>query len=163
MNDWDQKKLEEAVNFNETKYTAKTNTTEKICDHFLGAVEKKQYGWFWVCPNGHNCKYKHCLPPGYVLKTEGPKEEKKEFDVEKDIDDMIKVLHMGDYKGTPVTIERFNEWKEKRKERKAKEAELRKLDDFKKAGIKINKKKKILSGRALFVLDPTYIISDIFF
>ncbi len=47
------------------------NRTDIICKHFLEAVEKRQYGWFWVCPNGgKDCKYRHALPPGYVLKSQ---------------------------------------------------------------------------------------------
>ena len=42
-----------------------------MCKFFLEAVEKKQYGWFWVCPNGgKDCMYRHALPPGYVLKSQ---------------------------------------------------------------------------------------------
>lgn len=33
-------------------------------------MEKRQYGWFWKCPNGSDCKYRHALPPGYVLKSQ---------------------------------------------------------------------------------------------
>ena len=25
---------------------------------------------FWQCPNGRECKYRHALPPGYVLKSQ---------------------------------------------------------------------------------------------
>jgi len=25
---------------------------------------------FWQCPNGKECKYRHALPPGYVLKSQ---------------------------------------------------------------------------------------------
>ena len=25
---------------------------------------------FWQCPNGKDCKYRHALPPGYVLKSQ---------------------------------------------------------------------------------------------
>lgn len=43
----------------------------QVCKYFLEAVEKKQYGWFWVCPNGgKDCHYRHALPPGYVLKSQ---------------------------------------------------------------------------------------------
>ena len=39
--------------------------TAIVCKYFLEAVEKKQYGWFWHCPNGGDaCKYRHCLPEG---------------------------------------------------------------------------------------------------
>lgn len=42
--------------------------TDIVCKHFLEAVERKQYGWFWVCPNGgDSCKYRHCLPEGETL------------------------------------------------------------------------------------------------
>ena len=48
-----------------------TNQTNIICKHFLEALEKQQYGWFWSCPNGGDtCKYRHALPPGYVLKRD---------------------------------------------------------------------------------------------
>lgn len=34
----------------------------QVCKYFLEAVEKKQYGWFWVCPNGgKDCHYRHAL------------------------------------------------------------------------------------------------------
>lgn len=44
--------------------------TEKVCKHFIEAVEKKIYGWLWVCPNGHLCMFKHCLPSDYVFKNQ---------------------------------------------------------------------------------------------
>ena len=25
---------------------------------------------FWQCPNSKECKYRHALPPGYVLKSQ---------------------------------------------------------------------------------------------
>ncbi|RRT64243.1 hypothetical protein B296_00041980, partial [Ensete ventricosum] len=48
-----------------------------VCKYFLDAVEKKQYGWFWVCPNGgKDCHYRHALPPGYLqVKSEQGMEE----------------------------------------------------------------------------------------
>lgn len=46
------------------------NRTEIVCKFFLEAVEKRLYGWFWQCPNGKECKYRHALPPGYVLKSQ---------------------------------------------------------------------------------------------
>lgn len=41
-----------------------------VCKFFLEAVEKSKYGWKWHCPNGDICKYKHCLPPGYILRKD---------------------------------------------------------------------------------------------
>lgn len=29
-----------------------------------------RFGWFWECPNGDNCQYRHALPPGFVLKSQ---------------------------------------------------------------------------------------------
>merc|ERR1712113_575271 len=59
----------------------KTNETDIICKHFLNAVENNKYGWFWECPEkkaGRECKYKHALPPGFVLKKDKMK-KKKDF------------------------------------------------------------------------------------
>lgn len=37
----------------------------QVCKYFLDALEKRLYGWFWVCPNGGDkCQYRHALPPG---------------------------------------------------------------------------------------------------
>jgi hypothetical protein len=44
----------------------------------LEAVEKSLYGWFWECPNGTKCIYRHALPPGYVLKKDQKKTDKKD-------------------------------------------------------------------------------------
>jgi hypothetical protein len=30
----------------------------------------RRFGWFWECPNGENCQYRHALPPGFVLKSQ---------------------------------------------------------------------------------------------
>ena len=40
-------------------------------------MEKSLYGWFWECPNGEKCIYRHALPPGYVLKKDKKKDDKK--------------------------------------------------------------------------------------
>ena len=43
--------------------------TLQVCKHFLQAIEKGLYGWFWTCPNGGDkCIYRHALPPGFVFK-----------------------------------------------------------------------------------------------
>jgi len=53
---------------------------------FLNALEKGSYGWKWMCQNGLDCHYRHCLPPGYILK----KDLKKEGDEElQRIEDLI--------------------------------------------------------------------------
>lgn len=65
----------------------------KVCKYFLEAVEKKQYGWFWVCPNGgKNCHYRHALPPGYVLKSQMKallEEETEKIPIEEEIENQV--------------------------------------------------------------------------
>lgn len=65
----------------------------QVCKYFLEAVEKKQYGWFWVCPNGgKNCHYRHALPPGYVLKSQMKallEEEAEKIPIEEEIENQV--------------------------------------------------------------------------
>lgn len=65
----------------------------QVCKYFLEAVEKKQYGWFWVCPNGgKDCHYRHALPPGYVLKSQMKallEEETEKISVEEEIENQV--------------------------------------------------------------------------
>jgi hypothetical protein len=70
MDKWDQTKLEQAINERESgaERTNLNKATEIVCKHFLEAVENEKYGWFWECVNGSSCKYRHALPPGFVLK-----------------------------------------------------------------------------------------------
>ena len=41
-----------------------------VCKYFIQAIETEKYGWFWECPNGESCHYRHALPPGFVLKSQ---------------------------------------------------------------------------------------------
>ncbi|KAG9134532.1 hypothetical protein Leryth_000875 [Lithospermum erythrorhizon] len=62
MEDWDQEMLEKVVESKSKEYN-KNKPTDIVCKYFLEAVEKKQYGWFWACPNGSKeCHYRHALP-----------------------------------------------------------------------------------------------------
>lgn len=70
MDGWDQETLERAIAQKHGAEAGKPNKTKIICKHFLDAVEKRVYGWFWKCPNGESCIYRHALPPGYILKSE---------------------------------------------------------------------------------------------
>ncbi|KAJ0650770.1 putative transcription factor C3H family [Helianthus annuus] len=67
-----------------------------VCKHFLEAVEKKQYGWFWVCPNGNKeCHYRHALPPGYILKSQMKallEEEANKLAIEDEIEDQVSII-----------------------------------------------------------------------
>ncbi|KAI7738579.1 hypothetical protein M8C21_014214 [Ambrosia artemisiifolia] len=88
----------------------------KVCKHFLEAVEKKQYGWFWVCPNGNKeCHYRHALPPGYILKSQMKallEEEANKLAIEDEIEDQRGKLKTT----TPMTTDLFMEWKRKKME-----------------------------------------------
>jgi hypothetical protein len=115
MDNWDTAKLEEVV---KAKLKGKLPPTDKICKYFLDAVESSHYGWFWECPSGQDCHYKHCLPPGYVLKTKADKEREKrmaeeggdeEETLEEKIDQQRKALDLS--KCTPITLELFKKWK----------------------------------------------------
>ncbi|MFS7965189.1 putative transcription factor C3H family [Helianthus anomalus] len=67
-----------------------------VCKHFLNAMEKKQYGWFWVCPNGNKeCHYRHALPPGYILKSQMKallEEEANKLAIEDEIEDQVIII-----------------------------------------------------------------------
>ena len=77
MENWDEEKLREAVN-KKMGGQGQRCQTDIICKHFLDAVEKRTYGWFWECPNGGDkCQYRHALPAGYVLKSEVKEVEDK--------------------------------------------------------------------------------------
>lgn len=47
----------------------------QVCKHFLHAIEKGIYGWFWECPSGDKCIYRHALPPGFVFKKQLKEQE----------------------------------------------------------------------------------------
>ncbi|PKI32418.1 hypothetical protein CRG98_047181 [Punica granatum] len=125
MEDWDQETLEKVVESKKNEYN-QNKPTEIVCKYFLEAVEKKQYGWFWVCPNGgKDCHYRHALPPGYVLKSQMKaliEEEAEKMPIEDEIEDQRSKLT----KSTPMTPELFMEWKTKKtEEREAGLAALR--------------------------------------
>ena len=115
-----------------SKHGNPKTTTDKVCKHFISAVEEGKYGWFWGCPNGGDkCMYKHSLPPGFVLKT------KEQRAAEKALMDKspLKTLTLEDFLEserhkltgtlTPVTPESFAKWKKERLDKKAAEDEAR--------------------------------------
>ncbi|GBG79952.1 hypothetical protein CBR_g30214 [Chara braunii] len=151
MEDWDQEKLEDVVATKGQEYANQNKGTTIVCKYFLEAVEKKQYGWFWVCPNGgKDCQYRHALPPGYVLKSQMKallEEEGDKLPVEDEIETARHKLPAS----TPLTGELFAEWKRKKKEKKdaenaEKQAERAKADR--------------MSGRELFLSDATLFVDD---
>lgn len=148
IENWDQAKLEEAVNFNSKNYGSTTQTSI-VCKFFLTAVEKMNYGWFWKCPNGYNCKFRHCLPEGYIFKS-----KKKVKEVKKDDGDLKAIQaidaereKLESKKLTPVTKDKFLAWCKKRRAGKEKVRQERIAAFNKTMGIKGKKKK---TGRELF-------------
>lgn len=150
MEDWDQETLEKVVAEKNAEYK-QNKPTEIVCKHFLDAVEKKQYGWFWVCPNGgKDCHYRHALPPGYVLKSQMKallEEESEKITIEEEIEKQrSKIASI-----TPMTTELFYQWKKKKMEEReaglaARSAERAKNDR--------------MSGRELFLSDASLFVDD---
>ncbi|GLH04292.1 Zinc finger CCCH domain-containing protein 15 homolog [Gryllus bimaculatus] len=155
MENWDEEKLKEVVEKKHGEADKKRPPTDIICKYFLDAVEKSKYGWFWSCPNGANCIYRHALPPGFVLKKDKKKDEKRE---EISLEDLIERERaaLGSTL-TKITLETFIAWK-KRKLKEKKEAALReeekKRNDYK-AGKQIG-----ISGREMFFFNPDLAAAD---
>lgn len=150
MEDWDQETLEKVVESKRTEYQ-QNKPTDIVCKYFLDAVEKKQYGWFWVCPNGgKDCHYRHALPPGYVLKSQMKallEEESEKVAIEDEIEDQRKKVQTT----TPMTTELFMEWKRKKAEER--EAGL--------AALRAERAKNDrMSGRELFMVDASVFVDD---
>ncbi|EOY18500.1 Zinc finger C-x8-C-x5-C-x3-H type family protein isoform 3 [Theobroma cacao] len=176
MEDWDQETLEKVVESKKTEYN-QNKPTEIVCKYFLEAVEKKQYGWFWECPNGgKDCHYRHALPPGYVLKSQMKtllEEESEKISIEEEIENQRSKLTAS----TPMTPELFMLWKTKKMEEReaslaAQRAERAKNDRMRyylPAGCSVL---KILhwnviiylfiyfSGRELFLSDASLFVDD---
>ncbi|KAH7656843.1 CCCH zinc finger domain-containing protein [Dioscorea alata] len=150
MEDWDQETLEKVVESKKKEYN-QNKPTEIVCKYFLEAVEKKQYGWFWVCPNGgKDCHYRHALPPGYVLKSQMKAllaEESEKMPIEEEIEkERAKVATT-----TPMTPELFMQWKKKKMDEReaglaAMQAERAKNDR--------------MSGRELFMSNASLFVDD---
>lgn len=149
MENWTEAKLNEVVNKKHGGKEKTMPTTTIICKYFLDAVEKRLYGWFWECPNGGSCIYRHALPQGYVLKRDQKKDDKKD---QISLDELIE-KERAKLTGNQnrVTLESFLAWK-KRKIQEKKEAERKEEDKKRKdfnAGRQIG-----LSGREMFSFNP---------
>ncbi|KAI4382868.1 hypothetical protein MLD38_008773 [Melastoma candidum] len=150
MEDWDQETLEKVVESKKAEYN-QNKPTEIVCKYFLEAVEKKQYGWFWVCPNGgKDCHYRHALPPGYILKSQMKaliEEEADKVAIEDEIEDQRSKLKAS----TPMTPELFMQWKKKKMEER----------DAGLAALRAERAKNDrMSGRELFLSDASLFIDD---
>ncbi|XP_072754738.1 zinc finger CCCH domain-containing protein 15 homolog [Anoplolepis gracilipes] len=153
MDKWDEDKLKEVV---EKKHGGGNRpTTDIICKYFLEAVEKAKYGWFWECPSGQKCIYRHALPPGFVLKKDKKKEDKKD---EISLEDLIERerANLG-LNQTKITLETFLAWKKRKLKEKQEQAikdEEKKRNDYK-AGRQIG-----ISGREMFYFNPELATGD---
>lgn len=150
MDNWDEDKLKEVVEKKHGEGNKQRPSTDIICKHFLEAVEKSKYGWFWECPSGTKCIYRHALPPGFVLKRDKKKMEEKKNEIS--LVDLIERERaaLGPNQ-TKITLETFLAWKKKKIKEKHEAqtaAEEQRRNDFK-AGRAVG-----LSGREMFSFDP---------
>eukprot|EP01124_Arcella_intermedia_P020201 TRINITY_DN276_c1_g1_i2.p1 TRINITY_DN276_c1_g1~~TRINITY_DN276_c1_g1_i2.p1 ORF type:complete len:448 (+),score=153.14 TRINITY_DN276_c1_g1_i2:48-1346(+) len=147
MENWDTAKLQEVI----AKKTAGKggNPTAGVCNHFLKAIDEQKFGWFWECPSGEKCAYRHALPPGYELKR-----KTKDKVVEKSIEDILEEqrANLPSTGGTPVNAKSFFEWKEKIL--KQREAEEKKNKQARDAAIRSGKAKK--TGREILQESGNY-------
>lgn len=125
MDNWDEEKLRKVIL---SKHGNPKTTTDKVCKFFIQAVEDGKYGWFWVCPDSDpktnlECKYRHSLPQGFVLKTkEQRKLEKMALENQPKItlEDFIETERNKLPKDnlTPITPESFVKWKKEHKQQR---------------------------------------------
>ncbi|ONI03172.1 hypothetical protein PRUPE_6G243000 [Prunus persica] len=151
MEEWDQETLEKVVESKKNEYQ-QNKPTDIVCKYFLEAVEKKQYGWFWVCPNGgKNCHYRHALPPGYVLKSQMKallEEEAEKIPIEEEIENQRAKVTTS----TPMTTELFMQWKKKK---------MAERDAGLAAEMAERAKNDRMSGRELFLSDSSLFVDDV--
>ena len=151
MSKWDQQKLESVIL---SKHGNPRTTTDIVCKYFLEAIETQKYGWFWKCPNGDKeCKYRHALPPGFVLKAKAKKDAEADKENEISLEELIETerSNLGTAL-TPVTEESFRQWKTSRLERLKKESDDARAK--KEAAYRAGKAMH-MSGRELFDFDPS--------
>ncbi|GBP08752.1 Zinc finger CCCH domain-containing protein 15 homolog [Eumeta japonica] len=150
MDNWDENKLKEVVEKKHGEGNRQRPTTDIICKYFLEAVEKSKYGWFWECPSGTKCIYRHALPPGFVLKRDKKKADERKNEIS--LVDLIERERaaLGSSQ-TKITLDTFLAWKKRKireKQEAAAKSEEQKRNDFR-AGRAVG-----LSGREMFSFDP---------
>jgi len=153
METWNQDELEDVIN---TKHGASNKglpPTTIICKYFLDAVEVGKYGWFWECPNGAGCHYKHALPANFVLKKDKKKmeEQKETISLEELIETERRNLSINQ---TKVTLLTFLAWKKRKRAEKlaaANAAKAKKQANFTQGRI------VGISGREMFEFNPEFV------
>ncbi|KAI1721584.1 DRG family regulatory protein, tma46 domain-containing protein [Ditylenchus destructor] len=157
---WDEQQLNDvAEKKHGEKDRKRPNQTDIVCKYFIEAVENNKYGWFWDCPNGGTCIYKHALPEGFILKKDKKRLDElnrlEEISLEELIEKERAQLQSKDC--TKVTLETFIAWKKRKlreKQQKLAAEEKRKRTNFK-SGKQIG-----LSGRDLFTFNPELMGDD---
>ncbi|PPQ64197.1 hypothetical protein CVT24_008615 [Panaeolus cyanescens] len=151
MENWDEEKLRKVVL---SKAGNPRTTTDIVCKYFIEAIESQKFGWFWECPNGENCQYRHALPPGFVLKSQKKAAEDAAKANTISLEDFLEVeRHKLGTNLTPVTPETFAVWKKTRMDKKAAEEEaLRKAKEAQSSAGKSSG----MSGRDLFQYNPEW-------
>lgn len=112
-------------------------------------MERSKYGWFWQCPAGESCIYRHALPPGFELKKDKKKDDRKNDITLEDLIERERAALAG--KQTRITLETFLAWKKRKIQEKTDAAvrdEEKKRSDYK-AGRQVG-----LSGREMFSFNP---------
>ncbi|KAH7911670.1 hypothetical protein BJ138DRAFT_1236472 [Hygrophoropsis aurantiaca] len=151
MENWDEEKLRTVVL---SKTGNPRTTTDIVCKYFIEAIETKKFGWFWECPSGDKCQYRHALPPGFVLKSERKAAEDAAKANVISLEEFLEVeRHKLGSNLTPVTPETFAKWKKTRLDKKEAEREAmrRAKETQHNAG-----KSAGMSGRDLFQYNPEW-------
>lgn len=151
MDKWDEAKLIEVV---EKKHSEKNKPqTDIVCKHFLHAIEKNVYGWFWECPSGGDkCKYRHALPKGFVFKKQKQDNTPEQsITIEELVENEREQLTGSGKTLTKVTLDSFLAWKERKLWEKQDKASLEKAkkEEAFRAG-----RTHGISGRELFEFNP---------
>ncbi|KAF8889213.1 hypothetical protein CPB85DRAFT_275906 [Mucidula mucida] len=155
MDKWDDEKLAKVIL---SKGGNPKTTTDIVCKFFIEAIESEKFGWFWECPNGERCMYRHALPPGFMLKSQRKAAEAAAKANVISLEEFLEVeRHKLGSNLTPVTPETFAHWKKTRMDKKEAEAEaLRKAKDTQAAA----GKNSGMSGRDLFQYNPEWFIDE---
>uniref|UniRef100_A0A0X3PLA9 C3H1-type domain-containing protein n=1 Tax=Schistocephalus solidus TaxID=70667 RepID=A0A0X3PLA9_SCHSO len=152
MEQWDQAQLEDVISKKHGAQNKGLPATTIICKYFLDAVEGNKYGWFWECPNGAACHYRHALPPNFVLRK-----DKKKMDEQKEtitLDELIETERRAlGLNQTKVTLQTFLAWKKRKREEKvaAGNAERAKKEANFTQGRLVG-----ISGREMFEFNPDF-------
>lgn len=158
MDDWDESTLLDVVDKKHAEEDKNKPRTAIICKFFLQALDDSKYGWFWECPNGDKCIYRHAVPPDYVCKKDRVKIEQVNKEDEITLEDLIEKERAALGSNlTKITFETFCAWKKRKlleRQRERAKEEKRKRTELK-AG-----KDTGLSGRELFTYNPDLVTQD---